>query len=256
MKQINKICNVSRKYIFIALSLYLFGCKTTFEVSPKPTEGMRVQNVKADAEMERKIVPYRDALKLRLSEEVVYSPTALEKGLPESELSNVIADAVFWRAKIWCDSNASIRPQICLLNNGGIRTALPAGTLTLGHMYEVMPFENEIVLLKLSPEKIRALTNYIANVGGSPIAGFRMKINGTVAENVEIDQSLYLYDREVWVATSDFLAFGGDGMTFFDEPIEYIETKVKVRDAITAYFKSFRDKGLPLDAKKDGRIYK
>lgn len=245
-----------RKYIFILLSLGFFGCRTNYVATPKPTAGTRIQNISVDAEMEKIIAPYRDALNKQLAGEVVFSPIPMEKGLPESELTNVIADAVFSSAKSWSDAQQKATPEMCLLNNGGIRTALPAGMLNIGHMYEVMPFENEIVLLKITPTNFRALVNYVAEKGGSPVAGIKMRINGDVADQVEINGKPFLFDKDVWVATSDFLAFGGDGMNFFDNPVEYIETKIKVRDAITLYFKSFHATGKPLVAIKDGRIYK
>jgi 2',3'-cyclic-nucleotide 2'-phosphodiesterase (5'-nucleotidase family) len=217
---------------------------------------MRVEKTAADKKLEKIIVPYRIGLREKLAEDVVYSDFSMEKGLPESELTNVIADAVFETAKKWSIENQKALPDMCMLNMGGIRTALPMGMLNVGHMYEVMPFENEIVLLQLTPENVRALANYIAEKGGSPVAGIRLKIDGNRADQVELNGSPFLYDRNVWVATSDFLAFGGDDMDFFDAPLVFIETKIKVRDAITTYFKSFRTAGKSLGAIKDGRIYK
>ena len=245
-----------KKYAFIFLSVCWLGCRPAYVTTAKPTAGTKVQNTPVDKKLEKEIAPYRASLQKQLSEEVVYSPIPMEKGLPESELTNVIADAVFTSAKAWSAENEKPFPDMCLLNNGGIRTALPAGMLNLGHMYEVMPFENEIVLLKLTPEKFRGLVNYVADKGGSPVAGIRMKINGNVAEQVEINGQPFLFDKDVWVATSDFLAYGGDGMNFFDQPLAYFETRIKVRDAITNYFRSFHAMGKPLDAVKDGRIYK
>ena len=217
---------------------------------------MRVEKTATDKKLEKIIVPYRIGLQEKLAEDVVYSGFPLEKGLPESELTNVIADAVFQTAKNWSIENQQALPDMCMLNMGGIRTALPVGMLNVGHMYEVMPFENEIVLLRLTPDNVRALADYISEKGGSPVAGIRLRIDGSKAHNVELNGAPFLYDRDIWVATSDFLAFGGDGMVFFDKPLAFIETKIKVRDAITAYFKSFRTAGKSLGAVKDGRIYK
>lgn len=236
--------------------LFFCGCKATYTVTAHPAAGMRVEKVQASEKMEKRIAAYRSPVQQLLAQEVAVSPMALEKGLPESELSNLIADAVFAYAKTWAaqDSTKNIRPEFCLLNSGGIRTALPAGMLTLGQMYEVMPFENEIVLLKLTPANLKALVDYVAEKGGAPVAGIRLKLDGNKASSVEIDGKPFAFDREVWVATSDFLAYGGDGMTFFARPQGYEETRIKVRDAITGYFKQFHAQGKSLPAVKDGRI--
>lgn len=218
---------------------------------------MRVEKTAADRRLEKIIVPYRTRVDELLSEPVVVSEFPLEKGLPESGLSNAIADAVFTFAKTWSGrQRPDALPEMCLLNSGGIRTALPAGTLTMGQMYEVMPFENEIVLLRLTPQNMRALVDYVAEKGGAPVAGIRLQLLGDKAGAVELGRGAYAFDRDVWVATSDFLASGGDGMNFFAAPAEYLETKIKVRDAITGYFKGFAAEGRPLQAVKDGRIYR
>lgn len=235
--------------------LFLGACHTAYVTTAQPAAGTRVEKLVPDARFEKRIAPYRVNVDRQLSEAVAVSPIALEKGLPESELSNLIADAAFWYANDWVSQNHKpFEVDFCLLNSGGIRTALPAGTLTLRHIYEVMPFENEIVLLKLTPANARALVAYVAEKGGAPVAGIRMKLNGDRAEWVEVAGKPYTFDREVWVATSDFLAYGGDGMTFLAQPLEYLETKIKVRDAIAGYFKSYGLLNVPLPAVKDGRI--
>lgn len=255
LKQINKICRVRRRFFIIIPALFLVACQTAYVTTAQPATGTRVEKLQPSAKFEKRIAPYRAKLDKQLSEALVVSPIVLEKGLPESELSNLIADAAFTYAKAWAAEHAQAPvPDFCLLNSGGIRTALPAGTLTLRHVYEVMPFENEIVLLKLTPANAKALVTYVAEKGGAPVAGIRLKLNGNEAESVEINGLPYGFDREVWVATSDFLAYGGDGMTFFTEPLAYLETKIKVRDAIIGYFKSFHAQGKPLPAVKDGRI--
>lgn len=255
LKQINKICRVRRCLYVIIPALFLGACKGTYIPTAHPVNGTRVEKVQSDARIEKRIVPLRAELDRQLSEVVGVSPIPLEKGLPESELSDLIADAAFTYAGEWAArADRPVTVDFCLLNSGGIRTALPAGSLTLRDIYEVMPFENEIVVLKLTPANARALVNYVAGKGGAPVAGIRMKLDGNQAVSTEINGVPYAFDHEVWVATSDFLAYGGDGMTFFAAPEAYLETKIKVRDAIAGYFKRFQAEGKPLPAVKDGRI--
>lgn len=218
---------------------------------------MRVEKTVADARMEKMIAPYRTRVNEALAEKVGTTQMAMEKGLPESELSNMMADATLWSAKNWATGDLEkYTPEMCMLNSGGIRTALPAGNITMGHIYELMPFENEVVLLKLSPDSLRSLVRYVAARGGAPVSGIRIYIGNEVGRTgqTRLGDKPYVFDRNVWVATSDFLANGGDGMTFFSKPLEYVETKIKVRDAIAAYFRRFNAEGKPVPAVKDGRI--
>lgn len=233
----------------------LLGCRVGYQPSSVLAESILVKGVEKSRRVERKIFSYREAMEKQLSVEVALSPFAMEKGLPESALGNVIADAVFAEACRWAEGNTYPIPKMCLLNNGGIRTALPAGILSVSHIYEVMPFENEIVLLKLTPKDVKEMFLYIAQKGGAPVAGLRMGIKDSLPWHPELGGSLYDYSDDIWVATSDFLASGGDGMSFLGNPSVYIETRIKVRDAILTYFRLYQAKGEVIPAKKDGRLY-
>lgn len=47
--------------------------------------------------------------------------------------------------------------QVGIYNGGGIRADLPAGRLTLGHLYEVFPFNNEVVVFELQGHELVGL---------------------------------------------------------------------------------------------------
>jgi len=247
-----------RHYFYILFLLAgLSACRPVYQTQPQPASGMKVQQTPAEKKIEKMILPYRDALQGKLQETVVVSTLPLEKGLPESGLSNLIADAVFWSAKEWAVTETGRPvPEICLLNMGGIRTSLPAGVITVSNIYELMPFENEIVLLQITASDMRELFTYVASKGGAPLAGLRMKIKEALPQEIFIAGVSYAFDREVWVATSDFLASGGDDMHFLTRPLKQFETKIKVRDAITEYLRRMHASGAKLTAEKDGRITK
>lgn len=214
--------------------------------------------VSAEAEntkLEKAIRPYRQSTDKLLTEEVIYCEKPLQKSLPESELSNMVADAVFWSALRWAEElPRRPKPQFCLLNYGGIRAALPPGMLTVKNLYEIMPFENEMVLVRLNGQYLRELFEYVARKGGAPVAGVRVVISGGKLESVEIGDMPLDFDSEKWLVTSDFLAWGGDGMTFLTQPLELIETGIKIRDAIGRYLSDLKSRGLTLNPEKDGRI--
>ncbi|MCG9912457.1 MAG: 5'-nucleotidase C-terminal domain-containing protein [Flavobacteriales bacterium] len=241
-------------YVFFVL-LSAWGCRTPFVPEARIKDNIRVEQVSPDEKLESIIVPYREKMQVSMNEELVRSAVILEKKNPESTLGNVVADAVMYvsRNRIEQEKDA-IFPDVVLLNNGGLRTELPAGVITVSHVYELMPFENEVVLLTLTPEKFREMVDFIAQLGGAPVAGLTMHIHQGRAEHVQIQGKPYLFDRNVVVATSDFLATGGDGMNFFGNPVGYVETRIKVRDAIIIYFRKVKSDGLELNPKIEGRI--
>ena len=91
-----------------------------------------------------------------------------------------------------------------------------------------MPFENELIILELDRESYLELLRYITKRGGEPFSGIKiiMDENGAI-----LSQSLDLSNNKVKVLTSDYLANGGDKMSFFTGKKQEL-VGIKVRDAI------------------------
>jgi len=202
---------------------------------------------------EAMIAPYRDSLELSMNTILVENEIPLTRGIPESTLGNLIADLLLERALI--EMPDSVRPLICLINIGGLRVDLPAGPITVGKVFELMPFENELDVVKLSPEKVKEMMSYLRGVGGQPVSG--MSISHKSGNNSILtldDGEVINTDDLIYVVTSDYLAEGGDKMDFFKNPVQRIRTGIKIRDAI---LDDFRIKGLAghtLNSDLDGRI--
>lgn len=209
-----------------------------------------------DAIAESMIFPYRDSLELSMNTVLVVNDKTLTRGIPESTLGNLIADLLLERALI--EMPDSVRPLICLINIGGLRVDLPEGEITVGKVFELMPFENEIDVIKLSPEKVEEMMKYLNDVGGQPISGVKLsgKLNASgKALNGSFENGEAILDEDfVYVVTSDYLAEGGDKMDFFRNPLERIRTGIKIRDAIIDDFRILGLAEKPLRSELDGRI--
>jgi 2',3'-cyclic-nucleotide 2'-phosphodiesterase (5'-nucleotidase family) len=141
-----------------------------------------------------------------------------------------------------------------MLNNGGLRTSLPEGNITVGKIFELMPFENDMVVLTLSGSKTRGLMNYIAKSNGQPVSGLSMNIINEKPKQVMIGGQEFDSLKTYRIVTTDYLASGGDKMRFFSEPISYQTLNTKLRDAIMNYMRDENKKGNMLNPKTDGRI--
>ena len=65
-----------------------------------------------------------------------------------SYLGSIVADAMH---------EAFPTADLALTNAGGLRANLPAGALTMGHIQSVMPFDNRIVLVSISGQKLKQM---------------------------------------------------------------------------------------------------
>ena len=235
---------------FIAFSFFLVlnGCKTNEGYTAK-SNTIKIDSTLSSLEStETFIQPYKESLDAEMNEVLVYSEKAMIKGTPESELGNFVADLSL---KIITEKYPESNINFCLLNNGGLRTSLPQGAITRGKIFELMPFDNELVIVTLTKEKAKDLIQYLYNIGGQPISGNRLIFTSSVDD---VFNQLN-FGSTFNVVTTDYLANGGDKMDFFLNPIKIENTQLKLRDAIIEHCIEEQKKGNKITSALDGRIY-
>ncbi len=218
------------RWLLLAV-LALAGCGAGHPaLTPSRIDGAatRIDARIADApDLDATIAPYREVIQAKMGETLAVLPEAMETGKPEGPLGNLIADFTLERAR-----RASGLPvEVSVLNDGGLRIPWPAGVITLDLVYQLMPFDNEIVLLRLSAEQVQMLADEIAARRGEPMSGMSFRIEAKQARDLSIG-GRPLEERDYWVATSDYLAGGGGGMPTLWAAAETRHTGILVRDAI------------------------
>jgi 5'-nucleotidase len=133
------------------------------------------------------------------------------------------------------------RAEIALTNGGGLRADLPAGPLHYGALYDALPFDNRMALVGITGG---ALKKYLQkNLGGSggviSIAGAHISARcegDALVVDVTRDSGKPIADgEEILVATSDFLATGGEGFTARQQGD--VSGGPVIREAIADYFR-------------------
>jgi len=250
------------KYITLIgfTSFFIISCNKTLQVTEVKSNNQEVSTtIATDPTAEKLIKPYRDSLKAKMDEVLNQTLVDLEVGSPEGLLGDFVCDLTFSRIK----KEGNFQPDFCILNNGGLRTSIQKGDITLGKVYELMPFENEIVVVEISPEKMLELIEYVrkksleeaSRKAGVPVSNFRMILNNGEVTNVMINNRQWDKNKSYKVVTTDYLSGGGDNMTFFLNPISIQKTGIKLRDAIIDNLVDLKQKGLPVNLALDGRIY-
>jgi 5'-nucleotidase len=117
-------------------------------------------------------------------------------------------------------------------------------------MFEIMPFENTLLVVTIAPKKMNELLEYMANSKGHPMSGIRLQIKDKKAINVEVDGKPLDKNRNYKIVTTDYLQHGGDRMYFLSDPISIDTLHYKMRDAMIDYF----GKKDTINVKLDGRF--
>lgn len=178
--------------------------------------------------------PWRDSVQNSMQEVIGISDTAFFPGLPEGNLNNLVADLVMAEAVVYMTDSFGFPPHMCLLNRGGLRNTLPKGSITARDIFEMMPFENELVLLKISGRCMDSVLRRVAAIGGAAVAGLSMEIGNKEYFFAEIAGLRYDSRREYWIATSNYVANGGDGFGMLKGAMFRLNTGKKLRDIVTS----------------------
>ncbi|WP_406684133.1 5'-nucleotidase C-terminal domain-containing protein [Seonamhaeicola sp. MEBiC1930] len=187
------------------------------------------------------IKPFREHIKKELGNVLAYAPKTYSKNDNElnTAISNLMADIIFTQANPLFKKLSGSNIDIVLLNHGGIRAPIPKGPITLKTSYEVMPFENKIVVVGLKGIKVKEVLSYLLSTKKAhPLLGLKILLDQdynlieSTINNSPIDEN-----KTYYIATNDYLYNGGDNMTFFKPNESMVNLEYKIRSAMIDYFK-------------------
>ena len=176
---------------------------------------------------------------------------AIRKNPGESPLANFAGDIQRERA-----ARELGQPiDLGVMTNGGLRAELPAGNITTGSVFELMPFENELVVLDAPASVVQQLFNFAAPI--------KMAVSGATytvtpegrPTDIRIGKELFdpNKDRTYSIAISDYLASGGDKLDFF-RPLTPRHTNVLLRNAFNEHIRQLTKEGKLVEAQAEGRV--
>lgn len=241
-----KYKNLHKQYFCVIIvsiaSLLTIGC------APKKYSNTKVNttyikvtnNVETNNTIDTFLKPYREHITKDLSKVLAYNPQDLDKASErwQNTMTNFYADAIFEIAVPIFEQRTGKKIDFCLLNYGGIRATIAKGAITTRTAYDIMPFENNAVVLGLKGETIYELANYIlANKVAHPLSGIEIFVDkNQLVKDIKIDNKSIDKNKTYYVVTNDYLAKGGDKMNFLLKSIENHSLDYKLRNMFIAYF--------------------
>ncbi|MCF2490673.1 5'-nucleotidase C-terminal domain-containing protein [Dyadobacter sp. CY347] len=243
-----------RQFTYLAWTIAiasLSSCQRHLAVTKNEYKQYGIDNqVVEDSSIVKYYLPYKAKMQAEMSKVIGQTEKALTKPSdPETLMGNYFADAMLTEG---LKKDPTI--QFTLSTKGGLRTTFPEGNITVSNVFELMPFENEMVTLKLSGEKVQEVIDFIVKKDGEPISGMRMKIRNGVAYDVTIAGEPFDKTKTYNLLTYDYLADGGDDLECLRNPIERKEINKKVREALLDNINDLTRQGKKITAQLDGRI--
>ncbi|MDR1877906.1 MAG: 5'-nucleotidase C-terminal domain-containing protein, partial [Flavobacteriaceae bacterium] len=184
--------------------LLILGCKTVnlTEVQHIYPNQVIDSTLTADSNYIKEIAPYKNRLDSIMNQPITYAKEDFTKEGYSSNEGNLLADLLLDFSKKY----AIPAPDFCLLNIGGVRTIIPKGTVTVGNIFEVAPFENEIAFVRLDASQMKEMFDYLGKEKkGHPLAGIKIAYKKGKLHSVEIGGKPFDPNKKYWVVTIDYL---------------------------------------------------
>lgn len=150
-------------------------------------------------------------------------------------LGNLVADAM----------REAAESDIAIMNNGGIRANLLAGDVNFGRLYEVQPFGNTLVRLRVRGVDLQRYLNRLL-AGRDPrvhVSGITIRYDKARRDDDRIVE-LRIGDAPVDPARiysltmNDFMFTGGDGLGLAGLALDARELKITDIEAVVAYVRA------------------
>lgn len=195
-----------------------------------------VDSVEPDPELAALVRRYEEVVAARAEEPMATLSEPLRKVGLEYPLGNLIADA----------QRAATGSRVAIMNNGGIRQGLPAGTVTYGDLFKVQPFENTLVELDLKGRTLLAALEHALEEDGphAHLSGLTVRYDpgasrGSRIVSATLEDGSELHPDSVYeVTVNDFIATGGSGFWMFRKAVEERRTGIVDLEALISHLRS------------------
>lgn len=241
----------------LTLSVFM-SCKTTSYTNYK-IEGKKIpitSEFKSDKAIDTYVEPYRSHINKDLDSVLSYCPVTLDKfkGEYQTNIGDFIADACVELANPIFYKREQKNIDGAIFNHGGIRTIIPQGNITKRTAYEVMPFENTLIVVALKGNQLMDIASYfIKEKKPHPLYGFHIYLNNKleVTKMTVNDKPIDVF-KTYYILTSDYLSNGGDNMVFFLKNEGKYDLNYKMRNVLIDYFTKHKS----IEAKTKPRVTK
>lgn len=244
------------KYLLLASAgIFFFAtCQSHYQLTESKGDYTGINQRSGNNEQAEALIrPYRDSIEHIMNEIIGVSDDELFTARPQGNLGNFVCDLLTEEIPGKKEYDfLNHETYFSLLNTRGLRAPLNKGDILLREIFEIMPFENEIVLVKMPANSISSVGNILVEKGGHP-----------VSSNVQLvaDQGKLSFfqvnhqspQQDFWIITSDYLANGGDDLTFFTQATEIISTGILLRDLIISHIRKLTAAHQTVNAKIDER---
>ena len=234
--------------LFIVMVVAFAACHQPGKVVSKTSKIHKIDStldVIQDTQYIAQMTPIKADLEEQLNQVIGHAPEPLGVFQPECPMLNWATDALLAMARKYSPDPV----DVAVVNIGGMRCSWGQGDITLRHVFELMPFDNELVVLTLTGQDLLDLCKVFAITGGEGAAGMQITVKGEEIEALVAEKPIDP-TATYKVATSDYLSQGNDRMEPLKNSTSLWKSDRKIRDLYIEYIQENKI----VEAHVDGRF--
>ena len=197
------------------------------------------------------LAPYRADLKKKTAKVIAKLNIDLTKKGNSSTLGRFSAQIILEKAREY----SKLPVDFSLLNNGGLRKPLYKGDIKIRDIYELMPFDNYIVVVSVKGSEVKKICKEIIRHHGLPMANINIVTGETNGDTCKVGNKNINSKKNYLVATINYLYNVGEGVPslkggklvknmtnhlFRDAIIEYLKEKKVINKIIPVNYHVMR----------------
>ena len=190
-------------YLLIITFLFTISCNTTYKAENVQYSNYKIQQSASQSNKLSSIIkPYGDSVNIKMDVVIGSNEVVLERKRQANYLGYFITDAYLEMAR----QKTKLKVDAAFMNSGGIRLPeLPAGAITQGKIFELMPFDNLMMYVKIKGNQLKQYLDTLAANDGVIESGITMQLVNKSAQQVVINGKPLDLDAEYTIVHSDYV---------------------------------------------------
>ena len=231
----------------LLLFTFSIACNTTYKASTVQYNNYRIQRTINDNAVSSLVKLYGDSVNKKMDVVIGENESMLERKRQGNTLGYFIADAYLEMAKKKMDPFV----DVAFMNSGGIRLPeLPAGPITQGKVFELMPFDNLMTLVKMKGSALKQYLDTLASTEGIIQSGLSVQVANRVVQQIMVGNKPIDLDADYTIVHSDYVVIN----TSLLKNMVKTTNGYLLRDAIIDYIKSFDAAGKKVTVSNTDRV--
>lgn len=233
---------------FLLSVLLILSCHSTYQSEQVQYTGYRIKNESSGiGQLSSAMKPYADSINKKMNVVIGQNEAKLEKKRGQNTLGYFMTDAYLFMA----NQKSAVKVDAAFMNSGGIRLPeLPAGPVTIGKIYELMPFDNLMLLVKMKGSLLKQYLDSLAATEGIIQSGMKVQIKNKMVQQVLIGDKPLDENADYLITHSDYVV----NNTPLLKKVNYQKTAYLLRDGIIDYVVYFNRQGKKINVADIDRV--